>query len=186
MIISFAFLLTALYTHLKRPHFVCPELMANLSATPMVMVIIAYAAQGSGYNVLPSLLAAESMPVNIRSTVIGFLVTLETISTFLLTKLKADLLHLLGLHGLFLLFAIMVCLVMIIGAVAFDVEKTNITKGGKANGNEGKVTTQDKSTNTDLSLDVDIHVVCIDQGIDSKSHNFDESTDTDDIELVMI
>merc|ERR1719483_1048176 len=84
----------------------------------MVCVIIAYAGYGMGYNVIPNLLAAELIPVEIRSTFVGVLMTLEMTSTFILSKLKPVLLDCLGIHGLFLMFAGTVLFVIILTVIA--------------------------------------------------------------------
>ena len=54
---------------------------------------------------IPSLLAAEMMPVDVRSTAVGFFMTVEMTSTFLLSKLKPLLMDTLRIHGLFAMFA---------------------------------------------------------------------------------
>ena len=81
---------------------------------PMAMVIVAYIGYGLGFGVIPSLLAAESMPVNIRSTVVGIFMALEMSSTFLLSKLKPMLIEQLGIDGLFLMFSGILVLVILL------------------------------------------------------------------------
>ena len=71
----------------------------------MVSVIVAYVGYGLGYGVIPSLMAAEMMPVDVRSTAVGFFMTIEMSSTFLLSKLKPILLESLQIYGLFAMFA---------------------------------------------------------------------------------
>ena len=66
---------------------------------------VAYTGYGLGYGVIPSLLAAEMMPVDVRSTAVGFFMTVEMTSTFLLSKLKPLLMDALRIHGLFAMFA---------------------------------------------------------------------------------
>ena len=66
---------------------------------------VAYTGYGLGYGVIPSLLAAEMMPVDVRSTAVGFFMTVEMTSTFLLSKLKPLLMDTLRIHGLFAMFA---------------------------------------------------------------------------------
>ena len=71
----------------------------------MVSVIVAYVGYGLGYGVIPSLMAAEMMPVDVRSTAVGFFMTIEMSSTFLLSKLKPILMESLQIYGLFAMFA---------------------------------------------------------------------------------
>ena len=68
---------------------------------PMVCIIIAYIGHGLGYGVIPSLIAAEMVPIQFRSTAFGLFCTIEMICSFLLSKLKPILLDYLHMHGLF-------------------------------------------------------------------------------------
>merc|ERR1719500_1497892 len=86
------------------------------------MVILAYIGYGLGFGVIPSLLAAESIPVQIRSTVVGILKALEMSSTFLLSKLKPALINHLGIDGLFLFFAAVLALVILFTKAALPKE----------------------------------------------------------------
>ena len=108
------------------------NLDGHLNFIPMAMVVLAYVGYGLGFGVIPSLIAAESIPVNVRllekcpgrkkivsrSTAVGILMTLEMSSTFLLSKLKPFLIDHLGIDGLFLLFAGVLFLVIILTHVA--------------------------------------------------------------------
>ena len=118
-----AFLLMGLFTFLSSSSILSPYLISSLNFIPMVCVILAYTGYGLGYSVIPNLVAAEIMPVEIRydceisnnglnerifilrSTVVGILMTAEMSSTFVLSKLKPILIELLGIHGLFTMFA---------------------------------------------------------------------------------
>ena len=118
-----AFLLMGLFTFLSSSSILSPYLISSLNFIPMVCVILAYTGYGLGYSVIPNLVAAEIMPVEIRydweisnnglnqrisifrSTVVGILMTADMSSTFVLSKLKPILIELLGIHGLFTMFA---------------------------------------------------------------------------------
>ena len=56
----------ALFTYICSQELVSPELVTQLNFIPMVCVILAYTGYGLGYGVIPSLIAAELMPVEIR------------------------------------------------------------------------------------------------------------------------
>ena len=62
-----------------------------------------------------------------RSTVVGVLMALEMSSTFLLSKLKPFLIDHLGIEGLFLLFAGILLLVILLTHTALP--KQSLTKG---------------------------------------------------------
>jgi len=49
-----------------------------------------------------------------RSTTVGILMMVEMSSTFVLSKLKPRLIDILGIHGLFLMFAVTVFLVILL------------------------------------------------------------------------
>ena len=103
-----------IYSLLTNQGVISVELAASLNFIPMAMVIVAYIGYGLGFGVIPSLLAAESMPVNIRSTVVGIFMALEMSSTFLLSKLKPMLIEQLGIEGLFLMFSGILVLVILL------------------------------------------------------------------------
>jgi len=103
-----------IYSLLTNHGVISVELAASLNFIPMAMVIVAYIGYGLGFGVIPSLLAAESMPVNIRSTVVGIFMALEMSSTFLLSKLKPMLIEQLGIEGLFLMFSGILVLVILL------------------------------------------------------------------------
>jgi len=81
------------------------NLPVELTCIPMICVILAYTGYGLGYGVIPSLVAAEMMPVDVRSTMVGFFMTLEMTFTFFLSKMKPSLMESLGFDGLFSMFA---------------------------------------------------------------------------------
>ena len=65
-LVFISFLLMALFTYNSSQELVSPELITQLNLIPMVCVILAYTGYGLGYGVIPSLIAAELMPVEIR------------------------------------------------------------------------------------------------------------------------
>ena len=65
-LICVAFLTLGLFSHLASSGHVPDHLASSLSFIPMAMVILAYIGYGLGFGVIPSLLAAERMPVSIR------------------------------------------------------------------------------------------------------------------------
>ena len=65
-LVFISFLLMALFTYICSQELVSPELVTQLNFIPMVCVILAYTGYGLGYGVIPSLIAAELMPVEIR------------------------------------------------------------------------------------------------------------------------
>jgi len=113
-LICLSFLTVGIYSLLTNHGVISVELAASLNFIPMAMVIVAYIGYGLGFGVIPSLLAAESMPVNIRSTVVGIFMALEMSSTFLLSKLKPMLIEQLGIEGLFLMFSGILVLVILL------------------------------------------------------------------------
>jgi len=122
-LVCMAFLLMGLFTFLSSSSILSPYLISSLNFIPMVCVILAYTGYGLGYSVIPNLVAAEIMPVEIRSTVVGILMTAEMSSTFVLSKLKPILIELLGIHGLFTMFAGTVLLVVILTVIAMPKNK---------------------------------------------------------------
>ena len=77
----------------------------QINFIPMVSVILAYFGVGLGFLVIPVLIAAESLPVEVRSTAFGVFMTLEMLATFIISKLKPTLMEHLGLTGLVAMFA---------------------------------------------------------------------------------
>jgi len=118
-LICLSFLGAGTYITLDRLEDFHPELMEQLSFIPMLAIVLAYSAYGMGYAAIPQLLVAESMPVPIRSTVTGLVVTQEMLSSFVLSKFKHDLLNLLEISGLFFLFGAVVIAVLVTAALAF-------------------------------------------------------------------
>lgn len=113
-LVCMAFLMMGVFTFLSSSSTLSPFLISSLNFIPMACVILAYTGYGLGYSVIPNMVAAEVMPVEIRSTVIGILMTVEMSSTFVLSKLKPVLIDFLGIHGLFTMFAGTVFLVIIL------------------------------------------------------------------------
>ena len=81
------------------------SITTQINFIPMVSVILAYVGYGLGYGVIPSLIAAETMPVDVRSTAVGLFMGVEMLSSFLLSKLKPILMDSLQIHGLFAMFS---------------------------------------------------------------------------------
>ena len=75
----------------------------QINFLPMVSVILAYVGVGLGFLVIPVLIAAETIPVEVRSSAFGVFMTLEMLSTFFISKLKPTLMEKLDLTGLFAL-----------------------------------------------------------------------------------
>jgi len=118
ILVCISFLIMGLFTFLSTSSLLPSPLVSQLSWVPMVCVILAYSGYGLGYSVIPGILAAEIMPVEIRSTMAGLLMTLEMCSTLVLSKMKPVLLEVLGIHGLFTMFAGAVLIVIILTSVA--------------------------------------------------------------------
>ena len=66
VIICLSFLTVGVFARLSHAGLLPIDLAAHLNFIPMAMVILAYIGYGLGFGVIPSLLAAESIPVNIR------------------------------------------------------------------------------------------------------------------------
>ena len=77
----------------------------QINFLPMVSVILVYVGVGLGFLVIPVLIAAETIPVEVRSTAFGVFMTLEMLSTFLISKLKPTLMDKLNMSGLSALFS---------------------------------------------------------------------------------
>ena len=103
IVTSFASL--SVFTLADDQGWVSEELTNTINFIPMVCVILAYVGMGLGYAVIPSLIAAEAMPVDVRSFAIGLFMTVEMSSTFLSSKLKPVLMKNIKLYGLFALFS---------------------------------------------------------------------------------
>ena len=95
----------SMYTMLDYVKVFSEDVTEKINFIPMTCVIVAYIGYGLGYGVIPSLMAAEMMPVNVRSTAVGFFISVEMTSTFLLSKLKPILLDTLKMYGLFAMFS---------------------------------------------------------------------------------
>ena len=66
-LIFLSFTSMSVYTLLDTNHHLSPALSESLNSVPMISIILAYVGFGLGYGVIPSLLAAELMPVPVRS-----------------------------------------------------------------------------------------------------------------------
>ena len=66
VIICLSFLTVGVFARLSHANLLPLDLVAHLNFIPMAMVILAYIGYGLGFGVIPSLLAAETIPVHIR------------------------------------------------------------------------------------------------------------------------
>ena len=65
-LVCMAFLLMGVFTFLSSSSSLSPFLISRLNVIPMTCVILAYTGYGLGYSVIPNMVAAEVMPVEIR------------------------------------------------------------------------------------------------------------------------
>jgi len=121
--IFLSFLVVSVYTQLTASSLLPSHLATSLNFIPMVTIILAYMGYGLGFGVIPSLLAAEYMPVVIRSTCVGFLVTLEMSSNLMLSMLKPLLISQLGIQGLFTMFTLVVAVVIVLTHTALSTHR---------------------------------------------------------------
>ena len=105
ILVLVAFVAMSLFTLVVDQGWLDESITTQINFIPMVSVIVAYVGYGLGYGVIPSLIAAETMPVDVRSTAVGLFMTVEMFSTFLLSKLKPVLMECLQIHGLFAMFS---------------------------------------------------------------------------------
>lgn len=114
LLIFLSFTTMSVYLLLDNSNILNEDIRNKTNFIPMICVIMAYVGFGLGYGVLPSLIAAETVPVKFRSTAFGFFCTIEMLCSFLLSKLKPMLLDLLQMYGLFAMFSCTVLLTMVI------------------------------------------------------------------------
>ena len=105
LLVFFSFMSMSVYTLVVDMVPMEEDIINKINFIPMTCVIVAYIGYGLGYGVIPSLMAAEMMPVDVRSTAVGFFISVEMTSTFLLSKLKPTLLDTLKMYGLFAMFS---------------------------------------------------------------------------------
>ena len=105
LLVFFSFMSMSVYTLVVDMVPMEEDIINKINFIPMTCVIVAYIGYGLGYGVIPSLMAAEMMPVDVRSTAVGFFISVEMTSTFLLSKLKPILLDTLKMYGLFAMFS---------------------------------------------------------------------------------
>merc|ERR1711915_1065583 len=129
-LVCLSFLIIGLFTFLSNISFISLATQSSLSFVPMFCVILAYTGYSLGFSVIPSLVAAEIVPVRI-SSVVGILMSLEMTSTFALSKLKPVLMDMIGIHGLFTLFAGAVLIVIILTMFALPNSKIMDEEIGK-------------------------------------------------------
>jgi len=135
VIICLSYLTVGVFLKLSFNNVISDDMATQLNFIPMAMVILAYMGLGLGFGVIPGLLAAERIPVNIRSTVVGILVTLQNFSSFNLSKWKPVLISHLGIDGLFLFFAGVLFSLILLTQVAFPKpsvkkSKTSVIENG--------------------------------------------------------
>ena len=65
-LVCIAFLMMGVFTFLSSSSSLSPFLISSLNFIPMACVILAYTGYGLGYSVIPNMVAAEVMPVEIR------------------------------------------------------------------------------------------------------------------------
>ena len=105
ILVLVAFVSMSVFTLVVDKGWLDESITTQINFIPMVSVIVAYVGYGLGYGVIPSLIAAETMPVDVRSTAVGLFMAVEMLSTFLLSKLKPILMDSLQIHGLFAMFS---------------------------------------------------------------------------------
>ena len=66
VIICLSYLITGVFLKLSFNGLIPVNMATQLNFIPMAMVILAYTGLGLGFGIIPGLLAAEKMPVNIR------------------------------------------------------------------------------------------------------------------------
>jgi len=114
LLIFLSFASMSMYTMLDYVKVFSEDVTEKINFIPMTCVIMAYVGYGLGYGVIPSLIAAETMPVDVRSTAVGFFMMIEMLSSFLLSKMKPLLMDSLHMHGLFAMFSSTVLMVIIL------------------------------------------------------------------------
>jgi len=118
IMILVAFLVMAFYTLVREEYSLVEPGNTVVDSIPMFCVVLAYLGYGLGFGVLPSLIAAEIIPVKIRATVMGLFMTLEMSSTFLVSILKPMLMDSLKIYGMFFLFSSVVFCILIFTLIA--------------------------------------------------------------------
>ena len=104
VLVFIAFASMSVFTLIVDQGWLSEVVTTKMNFVPMVCVIVAYVGYGLGYGVIPSLMAAEAMPVDVRSFAIGLFMVVEMSSIFLSSKLKPILLEKLHLYGMFIIF----------------------------------------------------------------------------------
>ena len=105
MLVFMAFASLSVFTLVEDKGWLDESVIKQINFIPMVSVILAYVGVGLGFLVIPVLIAAETIPVEVRSTAFGVFMTLEMLLTFIISKLKPLLMEKLKLYGLFALFS---------------------------------------------------------------------------------
>ena len=77
MLVLVAFLSMSVFTLVVDKGWLDESIATQINFIPMVSVIVAYVGYGLGYGVIPSLIAAETMPVDVRSTAVGLFMTVN-------------------------------------------------------------------------------------------------------------
>ena len=105
MLVFMAFASLSVFSLVVDQGWLDEAITRQINFLPMVSVILVYVGVGLGFLVIPVLIAAETIPVEVRSTAFGVFMTLEMLSTFFISKLKPTLMEKLDLSGLFALFS---------------------------------------------------------------------------------
>ena len=105
MLVFMAFASLSVFSLVVDQGWLDEAITRQIDFLPMVSVILGYVGVGLGFAVIPVLIAAETIPVEVRSTAFGVFMTLEMLSTFLISKLKPTLMEKLDLSGMFALFS---------------------------------------------------------------------------------
>jgi len=128
ILVLVAFVSMSVFTLVVDKGWLDESITTQINFIPMVSVIVAYVGYGLGYGVIPSLIAAETMPVDVRSTAVGLFMAVEMLSTFLLSKLKPILMDSLQIHGLFAMFSCTVFAVILLMFVFKPTSSKEIVK----------------------------------------------------------
>ena len=105
MLVFMAFASLSVFSLVVDQGWLDEAITRQINFLPMVSVILVYVGVGLGFLVIPALIAAETIPVEVRSTAFGVFMTLEMLSTFLISKLKPTLMNKLNMSGLSALFS---------------------------------------------------------------------------------
>ena len=105
------------FRHLQKYNFFVAFLEANpvFRWTPILAFLIFFGGYASGYLGVCHMLLGELLPSNGRATGSCIVITINTISNFLVTKFTPSLMEILGVDGLFWLFSAIATVSVIFG-----------------------------------------------------------------------